>query len=138
MCCVFVSGPNCLITVNGPVFPLQPLRSLWMMMRKISISPPSGQIVTRAFTFKDVYISVSNVKVVKSSCGWGTCDRSIQATSTKNSCICFTGCPGNIGKLVLSMNIALYNTKDENGVANGDRINTRNFVLKIICLFTCL
>lgn len=117
-----------LITVNGPVFPLQPLRSLWMMMRKISISPPSGQIVTRAFTFKDVYISVSNVKVVKSSCGWGTCDRSIQATSTKNSCICFTGCPGNIGKLVLSMNIALYNTKDENGVANGDRINTRNFV----------
>lgn len=117
-----------LITVNGSVFPLQPLRSMWMMTRKISVSPPSTQIVTRAFTIGDAYISVSNVKVVASSCGWGTCDRSIQAATTKHSCICFTGCPGNIGKLVLSMDIALYNTKDENGVAKGDRLNTQNFV----------
>ena len=92
-----------LITAEG-VHAMTTKSSIWTMQTDIPIKVPN-EVVTRAFTMKNVRINATDIACIRSSCGHGTCDRSNEADGT-SECFCMTTAPPNTGKNVLSVRIS--------------------------------
>jgi len=113
-----VSGIDCLagdsdlpILVFEAIYPLQEHRSLWMLQNTVPMNLASDSSITRAITYKSVFLRVKNIQLKKANCSGIFCDRSLCYNSmndTEVKCMCFPSMFALGGRLALSMDIEMY------------------------------
>ena len=110
-----------IIKYSGTVHILMRRRHYWTFNREFAIDPSNSSRTTRAFTIKNHYLSIRSLKVIRSNCGNGTCDRNL--FSPEQKCICISQSPGNSGQLVLIVQFNVHKSCDAHGNVQGEPIS---------------
>ena len=103
------------ILLFDAMYPCQDLRTTWALIKDLPFNPPKDDSVTRAVTFKNYSLRVSNISVVHANCNARFCDRSMSSTTSNDvdvKCICLNPKGFQGGFLVLRMDIHLYRTEE--------------------------
>jgi hypothetical protein len=110
------------------MYPLQEGRSIWMLQSTIDMHIATDTSITRAITYKRVFLRVKNVELKSANCSGMFCDRSLCPSNngqTESKCICFPKMYSQGGQLTLCMDIEMYKERAPGtGVVEGNELST--------------
>jgi len=110
------------------MYPLQEHRSLWMLQSKIDMNLATDTSITRAITYKGVFLRVKNIELKSATCSGIFCDRSLCPSSNGDmevKCVCFPQMYSQGGHLALCMDIEMYRARAMGtGIVEGKECST--------------